>query len=99
MSEVRDKDGLTEEEFLAAYHQEDYPRPSVAADMVIFTVTDEEEENYRKLPKKELRVLLIQRGGRSRRQGASCRRRRGWMNLIWNSSIRSAGRDVTRGRG
>ena len=63
MSEVRDKDGLTEEEFLAAYHQEDYPRPSVAADMVIFTVTDEEEENYRKLPKKELRVLLIQRGG------------------------------------
>lgn len=48
---------------MAAYRQEDYPRPSVAADMVIFTVTDEEEENYRKLPKKELRVLLIQRGG------------------------------------
>lgn len=63
MSELRDKGGLTEEEFLAAYRQEDYPRPSVAADMVIFTVTDEEEENYRKLPKKELRVLLIQRGG------------------------------------
>ena len=28
MSEIRDKDGLTEEEFLAAYRQEDYPRPS-----------------------------------------------------------------------
>ncbi len=60
---LRDKDGLTEEEFLAGYEPGDYPRPSVAADMVIFTVTDEEEENYRKLPGKELRLLLIRRGG------------------------------------
>ncbi len=61
---MRDRDGLTEEEFLAVYEPGDYPRPSVAADMVIFTVTDHrEEENYRKIPKKELRVLLIKRGG------------------------------------
>ena len=60
---LRDRDGLTEEEFLAAYKPGDYPRPSVATDMVIFTVTDEDEENYRKLPEKELRVLLIRRGG------------------------------------
>jgi len=60
---LRDKNGLTEEEFLASYHAGDYPRPSVAADIVIFTVTDEDEENYRKLPKKELRLLMIQRGG------------------------------------
>ncbi len=59
----RDKNGLTEEEFLAQYDAGDYVRPSVAADMVIFTVMEDEEENYRKLPQKELRLLLIQRGG------------------------------------
>lgn len=61
--ERRDKNGLTEEEFLQGYQIKDYERPSVATDMVIFTVTDENEDNYRKLPEKELRVLLIQRGG------------------------------------
>lgn len=61
--QLRDKDGLTEEEFLKQYQPGNYPRPSVATDMVIFTVTDQEEDNYRKLPKKELRLLLIQRGG------------------------------------
>lgn len=60
---LRDRDGLTEEEFLASYKPGDYPRPSVATDMVIFTVTDEDEDNYRKLPEKELRVLLVRRGG------------------------------------
>lgn len=58
----RDHNGLTEEEFLAAYEPGDYERPSVAADMVIFTVTDAEEANYRKLARKELRILLIKRG-------------------------------------
>lgn len=58
-----DRDGLTEREFLEQYRVGDYERPSVAADMVIFTVTDADEDNYRKLPEKELRVLLIQRGG------------------------------------
>ena len=63
VNQVRDRDGLTEEEFLAAYRPGDYVRPSVAADMVIFTVTDRNEENYRKIPEKELRILLIKRGG------------------------------------
>lgn len=61
--QLRDKQGRTEAEFLAAYRPGDYERPSVAADIVIFTVTDTREENYRKLPGKELRVLLIRRGG------------------------------------
>lgn len=61
--ELRDRDGLTEKEFLEQYRPGDYERPSVAADMVIFTVTEADEDNYRKLPEKELRVLLIQRGG------------------------------------
>lgn len=59
----RDKNGLTEEEFLASYRPGDFERPSVATDMVIFMVTDEKEDNYRKLPEKELRILLIKRGG------------------------------------
>ena len=55
--------GLTEQEFLKQYNAGDYPRPSVAVDIVIFTITDSEEDNYRKLSDKELRVLLIRRGG------------------------------------
>lgn len=60
---IRDENGLTEKEFLAAYRPGDYVRPSVAADMVIFTVTEESINNYRKLPQKQLSVLLIERGG------------------------------------
>jgi ADP-ribose pyrophosphatase YjhB (NUDIX family) len=61
--DLLDRDGLTEKQFLEQYRAGDYERPSVAADMTIFTVTDTDEDNYRKLPEKELRVLLIQRGG------------------------------------
>ncbi len=61
--EPRDKNGLTEKEFLAQYRPGDYERPSVAADMVIFTAKVCKEENYRKLPKKKLQLLLIKRGG------------------------------------
>ena len=61
--DLLDKDGLTEREFLEQYRAGDYERPSVAADMVIFTVTDAEVDSYRRLPEKELRVLLIRRGG------------------------------------
>ncbi|MFD1176380.1 NUDIX domain-containing protein [Paenibacillus puldeungensis] len=61
--DLLDRDGLTEREFLERYQPGDYERPSVAADMVIFTVTDAEADSYRKLPEKELRVLLIRRGG------------------------------------
>lgn len=61
--EIRDKNGLTEEEFLAQYSPGDYVRPSVAADMVIFTAKACKEDNYRKLPQKKLQILLIKRGG------------------------------------
>lgn len=61
--DLMDRDGLTEREFLEQYRSGDYERPSVAADMVIFTVTNTETDNYRKLPEKELRILLIRRGG------------------------------------
>lgn len=60
---LRDQNGLTEEEFLRDYNPGDYVRPSVAADMAIFTITEKEEANYRRLPEKNLNILLIQRGG------------------------------------
>lgn len=62
-SELRDRDGLTEAEFLKTYNPGNYARPSVAADMAIFTITQGDEDNYRKLPEKNLSILLIQRGG------------------------------------
>ena len=61
-SKVTNKNGLTEEEFLASYDPSKYDRPSVTVDMLIFTVTDQENKNYRKLPDKELRLLMVKRG-------------------------------------
>lgn len=56
------KKGLTEEEFLAQYDPAKYERPSVTVDMLIFTVTNEVSDNYRKLPEKALKLLMIKRG-------------------------------------
>lgn len=47
-----DAQGMGEAEFLQAYSQQRYPRPSVTVDMLIFTVIDT-----------DLKVLLIKRGG------------------------------------
>lgn len=52
-----------EQAYLAQYDITKYERPSVAADMAIFSIMEEGEcENYRKLPQKALKVLLIKRG-------------------------------------
>jgi 8-oxo-dGTP diphosphatase len=59
---VRNKQGLTEKEFLVSYNAGKYERPSVTVDMLIFTVTQEEKKNYRKLPEKVLKLLMIKRG-------------------------------------
>jgi len=63
MSQLLDIDGLNEKQFLEQYNPVEFPRPSVTVDNVIFTVAVIREGNYRKLAEKELRVLLIQRGG------------------------------------
>jgi len=60
-SKILNKQGLTEEQFLAAYDASKFERPSMSVDMLIFTVTDEKKENYRKLPEKVLRLLMIKR--------------------------------------
>ena len=58
-----------EKEFLKQYDLSKYDRPSVAADMAVFSVMGEQrkrqardKDNYRKLPKKKLKILLIRRG-------------------------------------
>ncbi len=49
--------------FLKEYNISNFKRPSVATDMVIFSIMEDgEKDNYRKLPKKSLKVLLIRRG-------------------------------------
>ncbi len=63
MNEIlRNRQGLTEVEFLEKYDPSMFERPSVTVDMLIFTVVDEEEENYRKLPEKALKLLMVKRG-------------------------------------
>ncbi len=60
---------ISEEEktYLSSYDISRFDRPSVAADMAVFSIMDiqaerESEENYRKDPEKRLKLLLIQRG-------------------------------------
>jgi 8-oxo-dGTP diphosphatase len=61
-TQKRNQAGLTEREFLECYDPTQYERPSATVDTVIFTVTDEEAEDIRRVPDKVLRVLLIRRG-------------------------------------
>lgn len=53
---------LSEEEFLKAYDPNKYERPSVTVDVLVFTIADVESNNYRKLPEKVLKLLLVKRG-------------------------------------
>lgn len=59
---LMNKQGLTEEQFLVAYDANKYEKPSVTVDILVFTVTDEVNRNYRKLPEKVLKLLMIKRG-------------------------------------
>lgn len=62
-----------EKEYLKHYDITQFDRPSIATDVAVFSImgkqniTDLEqvrnEENYRKLPEKRLKILLIQRAG------------------------------------
>lgn len=58
-----------EKEYLSQYSITNYDRPSIAADMAVFTIMGDQEkgtvrarENYRKRPEKKLKILLIKRG-------------------------------------
>jgi len=52
-----------EKDFLNSYNITKYEKPSIATDIAIFSILEEVEENYRKLPQKKLNLLLIRRGG------------------------------------
>ncbi|MBM7867665.1 NUDIX domain-containing protein [Heliobacterium gestii] len=58
---LRNKAGLTEAEFLDRYNPDQYKNPSVTVDVLVFTVTSEAEQNERKVPGKELKLLMIKR--------------------------------------
>ena len=57
--------GMNEEkEFLSQYDISKYEKPSVAADIVIFSILEDgQNENFRKLQKSALKVLLVKRAG------------------------------------
>ncbi len=56
------KISVEEQNYLAQYDITKFERPSVATDMAIFAIMEEgEHENYRKLPQKALKLLLIRR--------------------------------------
>lgn len=50
-----------EKEFLNNYSISNFERPSVAADIVVFRVTEEAEENKKKKRPKKLQILLLNR--------------------------------------
>jgi ADP-ribose pyrophosphatase YjhB (NUDIX family) len=51
----------SEDEFLKKYDVNNYKRPSVTNDIIIFTTDDIKEENQRKVPKKGMQILLMKR--------------------------------------
>ena len=51
----------SEEEFLKNYDSSVFQKLSMTTDIIIFSVSDEEVNNYRKLNKKYFSVLLIKR--------------------------------------
>jgi ADP-ribose pyrophosphatase len=56
------KSGQTEEQFFAVYNANQFEKPSVTVDMMVFTVMEEEKTSYRKLSEKVLKILLVKRG-------------------------------------
>ena len=52
---------MNEQKFLKQYDPQQAKRPSLAVDMVVFSVVRQQTDNYRKLPEQKLAVLLIKR--------------------------------------
>lgn len=51
----------SEEEFLKNYNSDDFEKLSMTADILIFSVSSEESDNYRKTDKKKMSILLVKR--------------------------------------
>ena len=61
MSDITHRE-MSEERFLESYNINDYDRPSIAADIAVFSMFDERSESHRKDAEPKLHVLLIKRG-------------------------------------
>lgn len=57
----KNEKGLSEAEFLKAYNSDRYLKPSVSADVLLFTVDSIKTSNYKKNDEKVLKLLLIKR--------------------------------------
>jgi len=51
----------TEQEFLKNYNSDKFEKLSMTADILIFSVSNEESTNYRKTDKKKMSILLVKR--------------------------------------
>ena len=51
----------SEEEFLKNYNSDDFEKLSMTTDILIFSVSSEEVDNYRKTDKKKMSILLVKR--------------------------------------
>ena len=56
-----DKIYNSEEEFLKDYNPDEFEKLSMTADILIFSVSNEEVDNYRKTDKKKMSILLVKR--------------------------------------
>ena len=54
-------DYKAEAEFLKAYNPNEFDRPSITSDILVFSVSSEEGENWRRTDKKKFSVLLVNR--------------------------------------
>lgn len=57
----RNKNGLTEQEFLNQYQPKDYEKPSITTDMLLFTIDRDFKEHQREADDCKLKLLLIKR--------------------------------------
>ena len=58
-SQIEDLD--SQQEFLDKYDSSIYEKASNTVDILLFTVDEEESDDIKKLPEKELKILLIKR--------------------------------------
>ncbi len=58
---MKEKEYLSEEEFLKDYDSNIYEKLSMTTDILILSVSDEEADNYRKLSEKKFSILLVKR--------------------------------------
>ena len=51
----------SEEEFLKNYNSDEFEKLSVTADILVFSVSNEKHDNYRKTDNKKMSILLVKR--------------------------------------